>query len=596
MNDHDRNGQEVMQPAGPGGRAALIVPALVLLSTGIILFLSSGRDDAHITYFAAEALSRTGEVLNYSGERLEQSSTLLMVLILAFISRLTGLAAAAIGPPVSAAAGCAAVILTGRAVPGGQTRPRWTAALFVATFTPFVYWSFSGMEAALAGLLAIMLIGAYGKFMSEEGWAGITGASLVTLLFFLARPESVFITGGMLFLMLSALYPASSGKSQPVGRIVCLLLINLAAFAVITAGRLFYFGSLFPQPVGAKVGRDIPGAVSSGLLYLARTVAAAPSTILVIIAVIFASARAWSMARGRESVRVELLVPASFVIMSFLFVITSGGDWMEGGRFFVPMAPAAGLLLAEMQKRLVKVRGMSSAAGFIAGVLAVQLFSTFIFAYGAHPATWAGASTGRPLWTWGRLSRALRESGVQADRYPVFDLMNRVHLRDVPAAEFMSHVVADLRRAGLPEVRIMSHQSGLVMYYTAARHGGGLEFTDLMGLASAEVTGCAPLIDLFPGKNEGIRVPLDFVLGNMEVLSADCGFTRPDVVFELGFDEMTEKVLKEEGYRVVYAQSGPIGTHSWMKGAPVSAEQFIAVREELVPLLSMRPMRYSWSF
>lgn len=66
------------------------IPALLLLTSGAVLFSSSGRDDAHITYWAAYAISHFGKIVNYSGEFVEQSSSLLQVLFLATINRLTG--------------------------------------------------------------------------------------------------------------------------------------------------------------------------------------------------------------------------------------------------------------------------------------------------------------------------------------------------------------------------------------------------------------------------------------------------------------------------------------------------------------------------
>jgi hypothetical protein len=68
-----------------GAIAELIAPAAVLLSTGFLLISSGGRDDAHIT-LGQLTLARTGRILNYNGGHLEQSSSLLHVLVLAALS------------------------------------------------------------------------------------------------------------------------------------------------------------------------------------------------------------------------------------------------------------------------------------------------------------------------------------------------------------------------------------------------------------------------------------------------------------------------------------------------------------------------------
>ncbi|HNL92071.1 MAG TPA: hypothetical protein PKH01_04140, partial [Pseudomonadales bacterium] len=58
---------------------------LLLLLGGFFLGFSGGVDDAHITYWAAESLVRNGEILNYNLDRVEQSSSLLQVLVLGLL-------------------------------------------------------------------------------------------------------------------------------------------------------------------------------------------------------------------------------------------------------------------------------------------------------------------------------------------------------------------------------------------------------------------------------------------------------------------------------------------------------------------------------
>ncbi len=53
---------------------------IMAIAVGLVIYTSTGRDDAHITLWPAYTLAERGEILNYSGERLEQSSTLSFVL------------------------------------------------------------------------------------------------------------------------------------------------------------------------------------------------------------------------------------------------------------------------------------------------------------------------------------------------------------------------------------------------------------------------------------------------------------------------------------------------------------------------------------
>lgn len=92
-------------------------------------FPASGNDDSHITFFAAHQLARDGSIANYNAERVEQSSSLLLVLLLAAVQRVTGVA-----PPVAAyavsilsALGCLLRNRSGVWLSGDGGRANWIA-------------------------------------------------------------------------------------------------------------------------------------------------------------------------------------------------------------------------------------------------------------------------------------------------------------------------------------------------------------------------------------------------------------------------------------------------------------------------------------
>ena len=66
-----------------------LVPPAVLVTVGLLLFPSAGHDDTHITCWPAYTLSHFGQILNYNGDRVEQSSSLLQVLLLAALHKVT---------------------------------------------------------------------------------------------------------------------------------------------------------------------------------------------------------------------------------------------------------------------------------------------------------------------------------------------------------------------------------------------------------------------------------------------------------------------------------------------------------------------------
>lgn len=81
------------------GRAVRTLPL-----GGRVPLPSAGRDDAFITYWAAHAIARFGEIVNYDGDRVEQSSSLLHTVILAILHAVTGVNLPTLGVTVSAGA------------------------------------------------------------------------------------------------------------------------------------------------------------------------------------------------------------------------------------------------------------------------------------------------------------------------------------------------------------------------------------------------------------------------------------------------------------------------------------------------------------
>ena len=86
---------------------ARLGPVVTLFTVGILLFPVSGTDDKYITYWSAHALANLGEMVNYNGERVEQSSSLTHVLLLAALAKLVPLSMSGIGWVVSVAFGLA---------------------------------------------------------------------------------------------------------------------------------------------------------------------------------------------------------------------------------------------------------------------------------------------------------------------------------------------------------------------------------------------------------------------------------------------------------------------------------------------------------
>ena len=113
-----------------------LLPTALLLAITILLFPSAGRDDTYITLWPAHTLAEHGEILNYNGERVEQSSTLLMVLLLApFATWVSDLSTTAKLISLVAAIGCVLLLQIAHrhATLLADKRVCWIAAISTAT-------------------------------------------------------------------------------------------------------------------------------------------------------------------------------------------------------------------------------------------------------------------------------------------------------------------------------------------------------------------------------------------------------------------------------------------------------------------------------
>ena len=102
-------------------------------------FPAAGNDDTHITYWAAHALAHYGSILNYNGEHLEQSSSLLLVLLLALVHGLFGLPLPATAWVLGIAAALAALVVATKLAQRVDPEAAPFVALLAATSLPFAY-------------------------------------------------------------------------------------------------------------------------------------------------------------------------------------------------------------------------------------------------------------------------------------------------------------------------------------------------------------------------------------------------------------------------------------------------------------------------
>ena len=127
----------------------LAAASTFVASFGGIALVSTGHDDAYITFWPVHTLSAFGEILNYDLERVEQSSSLLHTLLLAGLHTATGFSIPLLSWVVGVGFGVLTVV---RAVGLSEAlgrRPGWALPLVIGTAPAFLYWWFSGLETAM---------------------------------------------------------------------------------------------------------------------------------------------------------------------------------------------------------------------------------------------------------------------------------------------------------------------------------------------------------------------------------------------------------------------------------------------------------------
>jgi hypothetical protein len=300
-----------------------------------MLFGQGGQDDTYISYWPARTLAERGEIVNYNGLRLEQSSSLSLVLLLALLFKFLPLSMPGVGYLTSLTGAALAGLLAVRLARRMGLGSRLGVLFGIATAPSFGYWATSGMETPWVALLALWFIDELTAPPSAGAshWARLAAAAL---LFAGVRPEAPLLLGGLCLTFVALAWPRpktgerdalqTSRRLQRAG-------IGLAAIAFVFAFRKLYFDAWWPNPALIKAGGF---NLREGLQYLWRV--SIQAGVLPIL--LFLAGAALVVTRiPRRGSDVAALV-AALGSAQLLFLVASGGDWMTGARFLAPIVPA----------------------------------------------------------------------------------------------------------------------------------------------------------------------------------------------------------------------------------------------------------------
>jgi arylsulfatase A-like enzyme len=539
---------------------ALLLAILLLLAQCFFLYGDTGRDDAFFTYWPAQTLAEQGKILNYNGERVEQSSTLLHTVLLAATHKITPfMAIPTLSWMLSLAAGIITLIVTAMVL--RQRGISLYGTLILATAPSLVFWSSSGMEtlSSTALLTMILLLFLQERLTRQQHlWL-----ALATSLAVINRPETFLVLGSFCLLAwpLKCILQWFSGiKTYSNSPWLTLLLTTFLAAGLVSIWRHYYFDAWFPQPVTAKSSHDYITNILKGINYIVHAGQSVTTQYITAAGIFswFAALLYW-----KHPHRLPVIIAGSLALAQLAFIIATGGDWMDATRFLLPVLPALLLCLLFFLAPWKKFGTVICLC-----LLSVALYDSWTFA--------RTKSTGLTTFeNTAAIERHLPDSR-QTGHYSAAELHTKDALRDIPQLEHLNEVVS--RFTAYPEkLNIASIQMGFIPYHLSKNFPGRLHFLDLRALSTRDFSDCA-LLDTFPRTENGIKISYDEFFSLLPMLQRQCGIAKPDILYDLGYG-MRENVLKENGYIITYREkrhvAGDFSTRS------IGSELFVAVRREL---------------
>ena len=524
---------------------------VLFLIVGGALFPGAGRDDAYISYWAAESLAQTGAITNYNSEAVEQSSSLTLVLALGLLRWTSGVSVVTLGWLFGILCGLATIHWTAKLARVASNHAKWLPPLLLALSHPFAYWSFSGMETSLQAALALGWVLSVAESL-QRPYRPRAQAKLMawTLSLLAVRPESPFVLGCVL---LGGMLVLPSRKR---------LVPAWAAFGVslglLLASRGMLFGSLLPQPALAKTGRSLSETLESGIRYAHTNFEVSA---LLFLALTVPLHRLWkerTKAQPPSQVRILCWL---FITAQTGFAVLSGGDWMEGARFFAPALPLAFVLLTCTFGRWKKLLWLS---------LLVPA-STWIFA----------SESSRSL----RLNETVQVA-FETDRLSQSEKRNLVHLRDAPMLEAMEQILS--ARPSEEPWTVLTGQGGLVLFHSLLEHPRALHVIDRYGLLDRQLLR-SPTARASGSSALGLDLSYKYLLEHWDTIFQEAGLKEPDLLFDVGIGIREGNALRERGYELVYQQHGELIVGSRTQ----AAKQVLYLKRELAELL---PQKHLSSF
>lgn len=541
----------------------------LLLTAGFLAYGATGHDDAHINFWSAFTLLERGEFLNYNGERVEQTTNLLQDILTAalhLVSR-ADLVTCGFLVDILAAFGCM-LLSTALVQRTHVSMTYWTPTLLCSS-SSFMLWSFGGMGATLAAFCLLATIYIWDAWINHSA----PDLKLKCLLLLacialtLERPEMPLVAIALAIWML-ALHTNNPTKRK---RCLQLLVLSLAAAALLLGWQQLYFSSWLPVPALAKQGGSIRDKLQLGYIYIVFNSALNPVMLASLSSLPFYWWRQRNSQTNEKDNSQTLFYLLSGATLAYLgFIWTAGGDWMQAGRFFVPVLPTATILLVMAVGNMAWRWAAHITLALICSLQALQQYTT----------TLPKLSHGIPVWTQFHLAD-------KHQRHSLFEKLNQEHLRDMGVIDHLAQIIPALHTNLNRPIILMSGQAGMVFYYTAQQFDKKVQFRDLRGLVEDSLTRCPATASIKRG-SQGIFWGYKEFFSLLPQLQETCGIAPPDLIYDI--NDMTQKLgktLEPYGYTLIHSETGFIIENTTaLPYNRLLSPNMIFIRNELLPLLA----------
>lgn len=301
-------------------RMLLAVPLVIFLSLCYAYFPES-IDDAYITLrYSKNLMLGHGPVFNV-GEYVEGFSNPVWMALLAATGRI-GLSMPFSMKVLGVLSGVGAILVTARAVSTwlGSMTLGVASALLVASSSFFALWAADGLETVFYTFVVTLLL-----WMATRDGGSPWGIGCVAALVALTRPEGAMF--GVIVLGWIALRRGVLAAAK-------VALLFIAPVAAYEAFRLSYFGEWVANTAAAKVhtGQESVTAAAKYVLSYNRDSGYVWLPLAFLGALVGAK-------------RQPIILTSLFVLAQGVFLVVSGGDFMFGYRFIMPVVPCLAMLV-----------------------------------------------------------------------------------------------------------------------------------------------------------------------------------------------------------------------------------------------------------